>query len=46
MFVMMLIVSRADIMGRFVAGGWLRGLGWLATGVMLVIALAMLATSF
>ncbi|MFP3409053.1 divalent metal cation transporter, partial [Pseudomonas sp. SIMBA_065] len=46
MAVMMLIVSRADIMGRSAARGWLRGLGWVATGVMLAIALAMLATSF
>jgi hypothetical protein len=33
-------------MGRFVVQGRLRTLGWLATLVMLVIALAMLATSF
>ncbi|EIF28417.1 Mn2+/Fe2_ transporter, NRAMP family [Burkholderia sp. Ch1-1] len=46
MFVMMLIASRADIMGRFVAGGSLRILGWLATAVMLLITLAMVATSF
>lgn len=46
MFVMMLIVSRTDIMGRFAARGWLRGLGWLATGVMLAITLTMLVTSF
>jgi len=45
MFVMMLIVSRTDIMGQFVARGWLRGLGWLATAVMLAIALAMMGTS-
>ncbi|MDN8068982.1 MULTISPECIES: NRAMP family divalent metal transporter [Burkholderia cepacia complex] len=46
MIVMMLVASRADIMGRFVVQGRLRMLGWLATLVMLVIALAMLATSF
>jgi Mn2+/Fe2+ NRAMP family transporter len=46
MFVMMLIASRTDIMGRFVAGGSLRILGWLATAVMLLITLAMVATSF
>lgn len=46
MIVMMLVASRADIMGRFVVQGRLRTLGWLATLVMLVIALAMLATSF
>lgn len=46
MVVMMMLVSRADIMGRFAARGWLRFLGWTATGAMLVIALAMLATVF
>lgn len=46
MIVMMLMVSRADIMGQFAARRWLRWLGWAATGVMLVIALAMLITLF
>lgn len=46
MVVMMLMVSRTDIMGQFAARGWLRLLGWVATGVMLVIALAMLVTLF
>jgi Mn2+/Fe2+ NRAMP family transporter len=43
MVVMMLIASRADIMGQLVARGWLRWLGWTAPAVIVV---AMLATSF
>jgi Mn2+/Fe2+ NRAMP family transporter len=46
MIVMMLIVSRTDIMGAFTAKGWLRALGWLATSVMLAIAVGMVVTSF
>ena len=46
MIVMMLIASRTDIMGRFVARGWLRVLGWIATGVMLLIGVGMIATMF
>jgi NRAMP (natural resistance-associated macrophage protein)-like metal ion transporter len=45
MFVMMKIVCRADIMGKFAAKGWLRALGWMATAVMLVISLGMVVTS-
>jgi len=45
MFVMMKIVCRPDIMGKFAARGSLRALGWLATAVMLVISAAMLVTS-
>jgi NRAMP (natural resistance-associated macrophage protein)-like metal ion transporter len=45
MFVMMRIVCRPDIMGKFAAKGWLRALGWMATAVMLVISLGMVATS-
>lgn len=44
MIVMMLIGSRADIMGHFVIRGWLRVLGWVATIVMLIIALGMIGT--
>ncbi len=44
MLVMMLIASRADVMGPFAIRGWLRGLGWLATAVMAVVVVAMLAT--
>jgi Mn2+/Fe2+ NRAMP family transporter len=46
MIVMMLMVCRVDIMGAFVARGWLRSLGWTATVVMAAIAVAMFATSF
>ena len=45
MFVMMKIVSRPDIMGKFAAKGWLRALGWTATAVMLVISVGMVVTS-
>jgi Mn2+/Fe2+ NRAMP family transporter len=45
MFVMMKIVSRPDIMGKFAAKGWLRALGWIATAVMLVISVGMVVTS-
>lgn len=45
MFVMMKIVCRPDIMGKFAAKGWLRALGWMATAVMLVISLGMVVTS-
>jgi Mn2+/Fe2+ NRAMP family transporter len=44
MFVMMKIVCRPDIMGKFAARGSQRALGWLATAVM-VISAAMLVTS-
>jgi NRAMP (natural resistance-associated macrophage protein)-like metal ion transporter len=45
MFVMMKIVCRPDIMGKFAAKGWLRALGWIATAVMLVISVGMVVTS-
>ena len=45
MFVMMKIVCRPDIMGKFAAKGWLRALGWMATAVMLVISVGMVITS-
>ncbi len=45
MVVMMLISQRKDILERFVIGGWLKILGWLATFVMFVIAAAMLLTA-
>lgn len=46
MVVMMLLVSRTDIMGRFAARGGIRLLGWVATGLMTLIALGMLVTLF
>ncbi|HYZ61611.1 MAG TPA: divalent metal cation transporter [Acetobacteraceae bacterium] len=45
MAVMMLLASRADIMGAFAIRGWLRWLGWAATAVMAVIVAAMLGTT-
>lgn len=45
MVIMMLMVSRRDIMGPFAAHGWLRVLGWVATAVMLLIAVGMIITS-
>jgi Mn2+/Fe2+ NRAMP family transporter len=45
MAVMMLLASRADIMGRYVVRPRLRGLGWVATAVMAVTVVAMIATT-
>ncbi|MCK8787700.1 divalent metal cation transporter [Roseomonas sp. NAR14] len=44
MAVMMLMASRRDVMGEFAVTGWLRGLGWLATLLMGLATLGMLAT--
>ena len=41
MVVMMLVVSRRDQMGRFIAGPALKSFGWLATAVMAAATLAM-----
>ena len=41
MAVMMLVASRRDQMGRFVAGPVLKTFGWLATAVMAIAAAAM-----
>ncbi|MDO9439474.1 MAG: divalent metal cation transporter, partial [Beijerinckiaceae bacterium] len=43
MVAMMLMASRADIMGPFALRGTLRWVGWLATGVMLIAVAAMFA---
>ena len=43
MVVMMLLTARADIMGPFVVRGVLKFFGWLATGLMGVVVVAMLA---
>jgi NRAMP (natural resistance-associated macrophage protein)-like metal ion transporter len=45
MVVMMILASRADVMGHFVIRPRLRRLGWIATGVMAVTVAAMLGTS-
>jgi NRAMP (natural resistance-associated macrophage protein)-like metal ion transporter len=44
MAMMMLLASRQDVMGEFVLGPWLKRIGWLATGVMLLAAIGMFAT--
>jgi NRAMP (natural resistance-associated macrophage protein)-like metal ion transporter len=45
MAVMMILASRADVMGAFVIRPRLRRLGWVATGVMAVTVVAMVSTS-
>jgi hypothetical protein len=40
------MATRADIMGRFAVGGWLRGLGWVATLVMGLTVVGLLASVF
>jgi NRAMP (natural resistance-associated macrophage protein)-like metal ion transporter len=45
MAIMMLLASREDIMGRFVIRRRLRRLGWLATAVMAITVVAMVATA-
>jgi NRAMP (natural resistance-associated macrophage protein)-like metal ion transporter len=44
MAMMMLIVTNAGVMGRFVVRPWLRGLGWAATAVMGLTAIALVAS--
>jgi Mn2+/Fe2+ NRAMP family transporter len=44
MVMMMALVSNLDVMGRFTAGRTLRVVGWLATAVMAIAAVAMLAS--
>lgn len=44
MAVMMLMSTRADVMGRFVVTQRLKWLGWMATGVMAAAVVAMFAT--
>jgi Mn2+/Fe2+ NRAMP family transporter len=44
MTVMMLMARNRKIMGDFVLGGWLLTIGWLATAVMGVCVLGMVAT--
>ncbi len=45
MVVMMLMATRVEVMGPFVIRRRLRFLGWLATAVMALVVLTMLATS-
>jgi Mn2+/Fe2+ NRAMP family transporter len=46
MVVMMLMTANKKMMGRFVIGGYLKIVGWLATGVMAVAAIVMCASGF
>ncbi|PBB28818.1 divalent metal cation transporter [Mesorhizobium sp. WSM3882] len=43
MIVMMLMAGRADIMGDFPIGGWLRSLGWLSTVAMMLCVVGLAA---
>ncbi len=43
---MMLMAANAKIMGQFTIGGWLTGLGWIATATMAAAVLAMGVTFF
>jgi NRAMP (natural resistance-associated macrophage protein)-like metal ion transporter len=45
MVIMMLMAARTEVMGRFAIGGWLKGVGWLSTGVM-ALAVAGMAVSW
>ena len=45
MALMMVMAANAKIMGQFKIGGWLTGLGWIATATMAAAALAMGVTS-
>ena len=44
MVVMMLMAARPDVMGQFIIKSRLKALGWLATAVMALVVLAMVAT--
>jgi NRAMP (natural resistance-associated macrophage protein)-like metal ion transporter len=45
MAIMMLLSVRKEVMGKFTVTGWLKGLGWAATGAMALAVAAMLVTS-
>jgi Mn2+/Fe2+ NRAMP family transporter len=44
MVVILLLARNQAAMGKFVIGGWLWGLAWLATAVMAVAAVVMFVT--
>lgn len=46
MAVMMVLSARTDIMGRFVVSGLLKWLGWIATILMGIVVIAMVALAF
>ncbi|MBR0894169.1 divalent metal cation transporter [Bradyrhizobium tropiciagri] len=41
MVLLMVMAHHKEVMGRFVIGGWLYGLGWLSTGAMALSVIAM-----
>jgi Mn2+/Fe2+ NRAMP family transporter len=46
MAIMMWMAAAPKVMGAFVIGGWIKGLGWAATGIMGLSVIAMLAAMF
>ncbi|MGE3149038.1 MAG: Nramp family divalent metal transporter [Pseudorhodoplanes sp.] len=46
MVILMLLTSNPDVMGKFTVRGWLWVVGWIATAVMAVAAIAMIVTAF
>jgi NRAMP (natural resistance-associated macrophage protein)-like metal ion transporter len=44
MVVILLMASRRDVMGEFVIARWLSAVGWLATAIMLIAVVVMIAT--
>ncbi|MFE1597747.1 NRAMP family divalent metal transporter [Methylobacterium sp. ID0610] len=46
MAVMMRLAADPAVMGRFAVAGWLKGLGWLATGAMALAVAGMAVTAF
>ncbi|GGR27114.1 Nramp family divalent metal transporter [Deinococcus ruber] len=44
MILIMLMTSNRRVMGQFTLQGWLKWVGWLATGVMILAAIAMFVT--
>ena len=46
MVIMMLMAARTTVMGRFAIGGWLKGVGWLSTGVMALAVVGMAVSWF
>ena len=45
MAIMMWLAAAPKVLGEFVVTGWVKSLGWVATAVMVVAVIAMLATS-
>ena len=43
--IMMWLVAAPKVMGEFVVAGWVKALGWVATAVLALAVVAMLATS-